>query len=228
MKSTVIGYFAVLALSGLVSLSVLGASMLQRNDNRGIPVLALVVGGLLLTFVQGVMLGRKSKAGSAVGSPGAIARESTTTTVVASEDFAHSPSAVWAVIRPAESSLSLEDGVYHALSVPAIPDGPGELQCFFHRNGYIGVLEVVEEVPEQLAVTRPRVPVGPDMLTRYRLEGIGDGSRLTIESDLEVSGDFSLEGEECRRYWGSYFRRVNALLDQQAGGPGEAGAATRM
>lgn len=228
MKSTVIGYFAVLALSGLVSLSVLGASMLQRNDNRGIPVLALVVGGLLLTFVQGVMLGRKSKAGSAVGSPGDIARESTTTTVVASEDFAHSPSAVWAVIRPAESSLSLEDGVYHALSVPAIPDGPGELQCFFHRNGYIGVLEVVEEVPEQLAVTRPRVPVGPDMLTRYRLEGIGDGSRLTIESDLEVSGDFSLEGEECRRYWGSYFRRVNALLDQQAGGPGEAGAATRM
>ncbi|MET4899938.1 hypothetical protein PV760_04560 [Paenarthrobacter sp. CC6] len=228
MKSTVIGYFAVLALSGLVSLSVLGASMLQRNDNRGIPVLALVVGGLLLTFVQGVMLGRKSKAGSAVGSPGAIARESTTTTVVASEDFAHSPSAVWAVIRPAESSLSLEDGVYHALSVPAIPDGPGELQCFFHRNGYIGVLEVVEEVPEQMAVTRPRVPVGPDMLTRYRLEGIGGGSRLTIESDLEVSGDFSLEGEECRRYWGSYFRRVNALLDQQAGGPGEAGAATRM
>ncbi|BCW39534.1 hypothetical protein StoSoilB3_10690 [Arthrobacter sp. StoSoilB3] len=228
MKSTVIGYFAVLALSGLVSLSVLGASMLQRNDNRGIPVLALVVGGLLLTFVQGVLLGRKSKAGCAVGSPGAIARESTTTTVVASEDFAHSPSAVWAVIRPAESSLSLEDGVYHALSVPAIPDGPGELQCFFYRNGYVGVLEVVEEVPEQLAVTRPRVPVGPDMLTRYRLEGTGGGSRLTIESDLEVSGDFSLEGEEYRRYWGSYLRRVNALLDQQAGGPGEAGAATRM
>lgn len=228
MKSTVIGYFAVLALSGLVSLSVLGASMLQRNDNRGIPVLALVVGGLLLTLVQGMMLGRKSKAGGAVRSPGASAAEPTTTTIAASEEFAHPPSAVWAVIRPAESSLSLEDGVYHAVSVPAIPDGPGELQCFFHRNGHIGVLEVVEEVPEQLAVTRPRVPVGPDTLTRYRLEGTGRGSRLTIESDLEVSGDFTLEGEEYRRYWGSYLRRVNALLEQQAGGPGEAAPARTM
>ncbi|GGJ18458.1 hypothetical protein [Paenarthrobacter histidinolovorans] len=225
MKSTVIGYFAVLALSGLVSLSVLGASMLQRNDNRGIPVLALVVGGLLLTFVQGMMLGRKSNAGGAVRSPGASAAEPTTTTIAASEEFAHPPSAVWAVIRPAESSLSLEDGVYRAVSVPAIPDGPGELQCFFHRNGHIGVLEVVEEVPEQLAVTRPRVPVGPDTLTRYRLEGTGRGSRLTIESALEVSGDFTLEGEEYRRYWGSYLRRVNALLEQQAGGPGEAAPA---
>ena len=218
----------MLALSGLVSLSVLGASMLQRNDNRGIPVLALVVGGLLLTLVQGMMLGRKSKAGGAVRSPGASAAEPTTTTIAASEEFAHPPSAVWAVIRPAESSLSLEDGVYHAVSVPAIPDGPGELQCFFHRNGHIGVLEVVEEVPEQLAVTRPRVPVGPDTLTRYRLEGTGRGSRLTIESDLEVSGDFTLEGEEYRRYWGSYLRRVNALLEQQAGGPGEAAPARTM
>jgi len=202
--------------------------MLQRNDNRGIPVLALVVGGLLLTLVQGMMLGRKSKAGGAVRSPGASAAEPTTTTIAASEEFAHPPSAVWAVIRPAESSLSLEDGVYHAVSVPAIPDGPGELQCFFHRNGHIGVLEVVEEVPEQLAVTRPRVPVGPDTLTRYRLEGTGRGSRLTIESDLEVSGDFTLEGEEYRRYWGSYLRRVNALLEQQAGGPGEAAPARTM
>ncbi|MEV7660554.1 hypothetical protein [Paenarthrobacter sp. NPDC089316] len=225
MKNTVISYFAVLALAGLVSLSVLGASMLQHDDNRGIAVLALVVGGLLLTFVYGIMLGRAARAAERnLRSNKAGVPELKTITIDASADFAYAPSAVWALVRPAESPLSFVDGVYHAISVPAVDGGPGELQCFFHRNGEIGAIEVLEEIPEQMAVTRSLLPAGRmDMETRYRLEATGRGSRLTIETDFELPSEVDIDQEAGRSFWNSYFDKVGALLDQQAAevvGPG--------
>ncbi|UXM92804.1 hypothetical protein [Paenarthrobacter sp. JL.01a] len=218
MKTTVIGYIAVLALAGLVSLGILGASLLQRHDNRGIAVLALVVGGLLLTFIYGLMVGRAAKAAERrLRTAQSKVPQFTTMTIKASADFAHSPSSVWALIRPAESSLSFVDGIYHAVSIPAVADGPGELQCFFHRNGQIGAIEVLQEIPEQLAVTRSLLPAGgTDTETRYRLEETGRGSRLTIETDYEVPGGRAIETDLGSGFWDSYFERVGAVLDRQA------------
>ncbi|MFC8039194.1 hypothetical protein ACFUOZ_07555 [Paenarthrobacter sp. NPDC057355] len=217
MKTTVIGYIAVLALAGLVSLSILGASMLQRHDNRGIAVLALVVGGLLLTFIYGLMVGRAARAAERrLRTAQSKVPQFTAMTINASADFAHSPSSVWALIRPAESSVSFEDEVYHAISIPAVDGGPGELQCFFHRNGEIGAIEVLQEIPEQLAVTRSLLPAGrPDTETRYRLEDTGRGSRLTVETDFEVTEDAPIDRESGRRFWDSYFERIGAVLDRQ-------------
>lgn len=218
MKTTVIGYIAVLALAGLVSLSVLGASLLQRHDNRGIAVLGLVVGGLLLTFIYGLMVGRAARAAERrLRTAQSPVPQFTTMTIKASADFAHSPSSVWALIRPAESSVGFVDGLYHAMSIPAVDGGPGELQCFFHRNGQIDAIEVLQEIPEQLAVIRSLLPAGrPDTEMRYRLEETGRGSRLTIETDYEVPGDTATETDLGSGFWDSYFERIGAVLDRQA------------
>lgn len=141
VKNTILGYIALLAVAGLVSLGVLGATMMQRHDGRGITVLALLVGGLVLTFIHGLRGGKSTRTSSP-----SVARspQLRTVTLDAAAEFAQAPGIVWSLIRPSDSPLSYSDGVYHAMSVPGVPDGPGERQCFFHINGRIGVLEVTE------------------------------------------------------------------------------------
>ncbi|MFK0007191.1 hypothetical protein ACIQTZ_09060 [Paenarthrobacter sp. NPDC090520] len=214
MKNTVLTYFVLMALVGMVTLSVLGASMVQKNDGRGLVVLALVVGGLLLTFIYGLTADRRGRAQRASASRPPRYK---TVTVSSSAEFPHPPSAVWALIRPAESALSLTDGVYHAVSVPPLPDGPGELQCFFHRNGDIGAIEVVQEIPEQLAVTRPVLPAGDvQTQTTYRLEIAPRGAKLTVESEFEVPEPAVMNEDMCRLYWDKHFGEIRVLLDRQA------------
>ena len=82
--------------------------MLRKHDGFGFVVLALVVGGLLLTFAYGLTVIRRGRAEpTAAGKPPLFK----TVTVDTVAEFPYEPSAVWAAIRPADSGLLLDDGV---------------------------------------------------------------------------------------------------------------------
>lgn len=210
MKTTVITYGVLLAVSGLVTLSVLGASLLQHKDPRGIAVLALVVGGLLLTFAYALMSGRKSRAvANAEKKPPASRIYSSS----ASAEYPHSASVVWALIRPAEAAVTLSDDVDHAFAVPAIPEGPGERQCFFLRNGQISIIEVLSEIPERLAVTQSLLPAS-DASTKmtYRLEPTPVGCRLTIETLIETPDYLIVDQQAIQKSGSEFVGKVAAVL----------------
>ncbi|MCF3139055.1 hypothetical protein LRQ04_07270 [Paenarthrobacter sp. AR 02] len=210
MKTAVLTYVSILALSGLVALSVLGAVLLQKEDPRGIAVLALVVGGLLMTFILAVIQGVKAKPGKVTAHEAAF----NTVTTSATAEYPHSASAVWSLIKPAESATLLSENVIQAVSVPGLPDGPGERQCFFLRNGQIEVIEVVEEIPGRMAVTQALFPPSPvSQRTTYRLDATAAGCRLTVEDCVEVPVDISIDQEATQDHRKTFLARVGELLD---------------
>jgi hypothetical protein len=210
VKNAVLTYFSVLALCGLVTLSVMGADLLQEKDPRGFAVLALVVGGLLLTLIFGVTHGAKSKPHT--DSAKAPAFKSFTSTATA--EYPHSTATVWALIRPAEAAVLLGDNVVQAVSVPGVTGGPGERQCFFLRNGQIDILEVIEELPGRLAVTQALFPPSPvSQKTTYRLDDTSVGCRLTMEAYVEVPEYLSIDQQAVRDHIHSTVSRVGELLD---------------
>jgi hypothetical protein len=217
VKNTVIAYFAVLALTGLVTLSVQGAALLQKSDPRGALLLIIVVGGLLSTFLYGVITSRtarvKVQPPKAATMPGVR-----TTTSTSTADYDFSPAAVWSIIRPAEAAIVGGSNVAYAFTVPAIPDGPRERQCFFGRNGSISILEIVEEVPERLAVTQSIFPPdenGASTKTVYRLEPTTKGCSLTLESIVETPDFLMVDQKAMQRFGDSYLEGLRVLLEQR-------------
>jgi hypothetical protein len=213
VKNIVIAYFAILALCGLVALSVLGASLLQKGDPRGTLVLIIVAAGLLVTFIYGAVIGRKAEVQRPkVAKPPACR----ITTSTSSAEYAYPSAVVWSAIRPAEAAMETDSDVAHAFTVPAIPDGPGERQCFFGRNGSIAMLEVLEEVPERLAVTQSVFPPG-EVSTRmvYRLEPTPMGCRLTIESTMETPDYMTPNQEAMQDFSDSFLENLEHLLEKR-------------
>lgn len=213
VKNIVIAYFAILALSGLVTLSLLGASLLQNRDPLGVPVLAIVVSGLLLTFIHGAIADRKVQAQRADAAKAHTFRATTTTS---SAEYGYSPAVVWSAIRPAEAAMEGND-VAHAFAVPAIPDGPGERQCFFGWNGSVSMIEVIEEVPERFAVTQVLFPPG-DVSTKmvYRLEPTTLGCRLTIETIEETPDYLTPNQAAMQQFSDSFLHNLEPLLQKRA------------
>lgn len=210
VKTAVLTYISILALSGLVALSVLGAVLLQREDPRGIGVLALVVGGLLMTFVLAVTQSIKTKPRKVMAHTPAFKTITNTTTA----EYPHSPAAVWSLIKPAKSATLLSENVIQAVSVPGVPDGPRERQCFFLRNGQVHIIEVIEEIPGRLAVTQALFPPSPvSQRTTYRLEPTAVGCRLTVEDCAEVPVDVSISQQATQDHRESFLARVRELLD---------------
>lgn len=210
VKNAVLTYFSVLALCGLVTLTVMGADLVQEEDPRGFAVLALVVGGVLLTVIFVITYG----AGSRSGTASANAPTFKTYTSTATAEYKHSSSTVWALIRPAEAAVLLGDNVAQAVSVPGLPAGPGERQCFFLRNGEIHVLEVIEEIPGRLAVTQALFPPSPvSQKTTYRLDATLGGCQLTVEEHVEVPDNLSIDHQAMKDHTQFTVSRVGELLD---------------
>jgi len=213
VKNTVIAYFGFLALSGLVALSLLGASLLQNRDPLGIPVLVVVVSGLLLTFIHEVIADRRAQAQRADAAKAPAFR---TTATKSSAEYGYSPAVVWSAIRPSETAMEGND-VAHAFTVPAIPDGPGERQCFFGWNGSVSMIEVIEEVPERFAVTQVLFP--PDDISTkmvYRLEPTTLGCRLTIETIEEAPDYLSPNQAAMQQFSDSFLHTLEPLLQKRA------------
>lgn len=99
------------------------------------------------------------------------------------------PAEVWALIKPAEAAMFLEPTVVKAFQVPGTPKGVGEMQGFIsHREGleHIHLIEIVEEIPEQLAVIRQVGSNDPSARTTYRLTSDSTGTNLELEQALTV------------------------------------------
>lgn len=210
VKTAVFTYAVLLGVTGLVTLSVLGASLVQQKDPRGIAVLALVVGGLLLAFAYALISGRKSRAVPNKGNKSPASRIYSSS---ASAEYPHSASLVWALIRPAEAAVTLSSDVDHAFAVPAMPGGPGERQCFFLRNGQISIIEVLSEIPERLAVTRSLLPPSEaSMKMTYRLDPTPAGCRLTIETLIEAPDNLTIDQQGIQKSGSEFVGKVAAVL----------------
>jgi hypothetical protein len=128
---------------------------------------------------------------------------------------------VWDFIKPPENSVLLSPDVVRGFRAPGV-EGVGEIQVFISvRDGveHVSALEVVEEIPLELAITRTLGAEDPAARGRTFLRP-GDGGATV----LEVGQHFSLpEGSEgylfqheqhYKLYFRQYVERVKALLEQ--------------
>ncbi|MHA7191889.1 SRPBCC family protein [Arthrobacter sp. MDT2-16] len=93
------------------------------------------------------------------------------------------------MIKPAEAAMFLEPTVVNAFQVTGTPEGVGEMQGFIsHREGqeHVHLIEIVEEIPEQLAVIRHVGSNDPAARTTYRLTPDSTGTSLEFEQALTV------------------------------------------
>ena len=137
--------------------------------------------------------------------------------------IARPPEEVWAFIRPAETSSSMDPKVRRAFTVPGAPPGVGEQQCFI-SEGLLGqlkasVIEVVDEQPGRSATTRN--VTGPPIDQHFDVAPSPGGSRLTYEVELSAAR-WSLHGTQARRRaatttW-EYVKEVKRVMESQPPG----------
>ncbi len=78
------------------------------------------------------------------------------------------------------------------------------------------LLEVIKEVPEELAVTRSSDPLlGSVTTTTYRLDPTLGGCQLTLEILLETPAHVSVNLAAMQAYGDLFVGQVSALLDRQ-------------
>lgn len=143
--------------------------------------------------------------------------------VSASATIYASPRQVWDFIQPPENSVLLFPDVVRGFRAPPV-EGAGEIQVFISvRDGVeqVSALEVLEEIPQQLAITRSLGAEDPAARTRTFLRP-GEGGATV----LEVGQYFSLPAEaggyvfqheqHYRLYFREYVERVKAFLEQSS------------
>lgn len=215
VKRAVDVYAVILQVAGFVTLGLYGASQVQRQDPRGAAVLAILVGGLVLTlaYVWGHYRRVRSTRRMAAGK----SFRAHTFHSSATAEYGHAPAIVWELIRPAEAAI-LIDGAAHAFKVPGTPDGEGERQCFISADGRVSVIEVVSEVPGRSAVTRAVCsPDHPVVETTYTLAPIAAGCRLTMQTLIELPVPMTAaQQQEIRAHDRSFLVKVGHLLDRQS------------
>ena len=126
---------------------------------------------------------------------------------------------VWDLVRPAESAVGLTDETVRAYTEPGTGGGVGEVQVFFHVHDdgaqHVLKLEVVEERPPFLAVTRSLEAEAPGM-TAYELTQLGAEVELRVTFSLEVAAGQVLDPqyeEGWHSFWRGYLGRVREALE---------------
>jgi hypothetical protein len=215
VKRAVEVYALILQIAGFVVLGLFGVSEFQRQDPRGVAVLVLLVGGLVLTLLH-VWSHHRHARNTQRFLAGKPFRARTFHTS-ASAEYAHAPASVWELIRPAEVAIPIE-GAAQAFKVPGTPDGEGERQCFIAADGQVSVIEVVKEVPFRLAVTRTICPPAqPSVATTYTLEPSTTGCKLTMETLIESPVTIAAAQQQVSQAHNeSFVERVGPLLDRSS------------
>lgn len=98
------------------------------------------------------------------------------------------PAAVWAVLYPAESASLINPDIVKGYRVPGTPKGIGEQQAFVDTAGNTTVIEVIEYLPGQKAITRQVSPKPPvDTLSTWAVQSDGEGCIVSYQQDISVS-----------------------------------------
>lgn len=135
------------------------------------------------------------------------------------------------MIKPPENSVLLSPDIVRGFRAPSV-EGAREVQVFILvRDGveHVSALEVVEEIPQELAITRPLGAHDPAARMRTSLRPGRNGGTV-----LEVGQYFSLPAESAgyffqyeqhyKLHFRQYVERVKAFLEQTTfGGPGSQG-----
>ncbi|MEV4953220.1 hypothetical protein [Paenarthrobacter nitroguajacolicus] len=140
--------------------------------------------------------------------------------VSASTAIRASPELIWDLIKPAEKGPLLSPETVCGFRAPDV-EGLGEIQVFISvRAGveYVSAVEVMEEIPRELAITRCMGDEDPAARLRYALHSADDGTAV-----LEIGKYFTLppdESENLARYESNYellcqqyVERVKTLLE---------------
>ncbi|MHC6221739.1 hypothetical protein [Arthrobacter sp. MMS24-S77] len=143
--------------------------------------------------------------------------------VSASTAVSATPGEIWELIKPAEKGPLLSPEVVCGFRAPDV-EGLGEIQVFISARAgveHVSALEVMEEIPQELAITRILGDEDPTARGRTVLRA-GDG-RTTI---LELGQYFSLPAEEAGNlpkyeqhyelYCRQYVERVKAFFEQSS------------
>lgn len=213
VKRAVEVYAFILQIAGFVALGLYGVSQLQRQDPRGITILALLACGIVLTLPYAWVHHRRSRNTQRflAGKP----FRPHTFHASATAEYKHAPERVWELIRPAQVAVLIE-GAAQAFKVPETPDGEGERQCFISEDGQVSCIEVVKEVPFRSAVTRSICSsLQPSVQTTYILEPSTTGCKLTRETVVEspVTVPFAQQ-QAFRGHNESFVEKVGHLLDR--------------
>lgn len=162
------------------------------------------------SFVRTIQL-RSEFVGRARGGP------ARTFSMEESETYECDAETLFALIRPAESSVLLSNAK-HAFTVPGTPDGVGEQQCFIPENGCVSIIEVVAEERPWRAYTRGVTHNEADSRDSYELEPSGSGCKLTIGTSLQIPAGLRLSKKqqtEWRESTRQYMARAKQVLASQ-------------
>ncbi|MET4622825.1 hypothetical protein ABIE18_004304 [Arthrobacter sp. 2762] len=128
---------------------------------------------------------------------------------------------VWDFIKPAENSVLVSPDVVRGFRAPG-EEGAGEIQVFISmRDGleHVSAIEVVEEIPLELAITRTLGDKDPHARGRTFLQGAADGATV-LEHGLyfslpgEAAGHFHQYEQHYRLHCRQYVERVKAFVEQ--------------
>ena len=132
-----------------------------------------------------------------------------------------SPRRVWDFIKPPENSVLLDPEIVRGFRAPGA-EGPGEIQVFISvRDGVerVTAVEVIEEIPNELAVTRVLGDADPASRGRTSIRTDDSGSTVlshghyfTLPAGSE--GQFHQYERHYKSFCRQYVERVKAFLEQ--------------
>jgi hypothetical protein len=133
---------------------------------------------------------------------------------------------VWEFIKPPENSVLMDPDIVRGFKAPGV-EGVGELQVFISiRDGLerVSALEVLEEIPQELAITRSLGAEDAAARGRTSLRD-GDGGATVLEHGqyftlpVGAAGYLREYEQQHRLYCRQYVERVKAFLERRPGQP---------
>ena len=130
---------------------------------------------------------------------------------------------VWDFIKPPENSVLLNRDIVRGFRAPGMEDA-GEIQVFISVRDaaeYVSAVEVMEEIPQELAVTRTLGGEDPAARGRTVLHVNDDGATVLEHGHYftlpaQAAGSFRQYEQHYKLFCRQYVERVKAFLEQPA------------
>lgn len=128
---------------------------------------------------------------------------------------------VWDFIKPPENSVLVSPDIVRGFRAPG-KEGAGEIQVFISvRDGveHVLAIEVVHEIPRELAITRTLGDPDPSARSRDFLQETDSGTTVLERGQYftlpaEATGHFHQYEQHYKLYCRQYVERVKAFIEQ--------------